>query len=416
MDYLSDTSLQKLHTLSKQFTDGKLPDFVKMAAVASEKPAVNAPLSVYGDAIKRQFPCHTKMATWLSNFYFWGQRFNGEKFTNADAIASRLEKSAEYWHLKPDVTKMVADMRVKSAAPERKLTDDDYALVVNYGSERIRRFPIVNATTVKKAAANLKKFCVSYPYAWRKKAAVNTLRKAMELNAMPDAADLDYIVKAAGVYPADDNAIAQAVSLKANLFPDDVKARLRKAAEQIRDGQTKDMEKLCTILDTLDRHYKKYVMYNAGMPMPEEICYSGATEKHASVDNDFVQMTTGNMFDLEAIKKAGIEPFSVLNPDYVSAVVANDKGDLDMAKVAAVLPTMPKDDAATLEKAFSAVGIRPLVKSAARNNLAHEMSLTGWMDVLGTKPNSDFSSSMVLKHPQGLHDELAKKAKKEDNA
>ena len=406
-----DSSMQSLHVMSKQFLGGELPAFVKAADIANERPEANAPLSVYGDPSKRQYPCHTKVATWLSCLYFWGANEKWASSCPKDTVASRLTKAANYWGVLPDVQRLRAAITEKSASPVRHLTDDDYALTVNYGNERLRRFPIVNALSVKKAAANLHKYRVSYPYIWRKKAALKILDKAMKFNARLDTGDLDYLLKAAGVYEADKSEMSQRIAARSYLFPDAIKSRMQKAAELITKSSSMPVDKLCELLDAADRQFKKYAEYNAGLAMPEEVCYQGMSAKVASVPTT-VSLTTGATYELESIKKAGLEPFSVLSSDYVSAIVANDKGDLDMAKVADVLPTIPKDDAQTLERAFTAVGVNPLTKAAGMTKAAFDLSkisMQGFSEILGPPKDQDFVGRFNLRHEQGLHAELAKK-------
>jgi len=410
MDYLADTSLQKLHILRKQFLDGDLPAFIKNANIAEEKPDVNAPLGIFGDPVKREFPCHTKVATWLSCLYFWGSKHNDEQWESSypqEKAANRLEKAAKFWGVLPAVKQFIDVMEKKSEAPNRRLTDDDYALVVNYGSERVRRFPIVNAATVKKAAANLRRYRVSYPYAWRKKAARNILEKAMAFDASVGADDLDYLLKASGAYMAEPQDIALRLRIRAHVFPDEIRDRMRKAADAVEDGQSPKIDVLCNLLDAADRQCKKYALYNDGMPMPEEVCYAGMAEKAAAAEVPVVQLTTGTTFTLDAIKDAGLEPFTALKSDYVTELAANDKGDLDMDKVAAILPTIPRDDATLLEKAFKAVGVTPAEKEAARDT-QRDFSMRGIIEVFG-QPDNDFSGVFKLRHGEDVHEDLRKK-------
>jgi hypothetical protein len=408
MDHLNDTSLQRFHSLSKQFLPQGLPEFVKAAGIDTVRPKPGAPLSVYGDPARRQFPCHDKVATWLSCLYFWGDRANDVRWDSpcpTEVVANRLEKSARYWGILPDVLALRGSIKEKSAAAERKLTDQDYALAVNYGAEHVRRFPLVNAETVKKAAANIRKFRISYPYAWRKQAAVNTLKKAMEFNAQLSLDDLDYLVKASGAYPADSSTIASQLRCRALVMPEDIKTHLRKAADVVEKSGAKDLNKLCLILDSIDRTCKKYAMYNAGMPMPEEVCYSGLEVKQASTD-DTITLTTGQCYKLADIDRAGIEPFTVLDPVYVQELAADDSGKVDMSKAAVILPTIPRNDAALLEKALKATGVGPTEKTA-RRNLNKDFTLDALCALLGP-PADDYSRSFRLKHPQSQQPTLDK--------
>ena len=224
--------------------------------------------------------------------------------------------------------------------------------------------------------------------------------------------DLDYLLKASGAYPASAMDIASRLRLRANVFPDEAKATMRKAADALEAGQKADINKLCTLLDGVDRHCKKYAMYNAGMPMPEEVCFTGVTEKQAAATvEDVIQLTTGTTYTLNSIKSAGLEPFTVLDKAYLSEIAANDAGDLDMTKVADILPTLPRDDAQLLEIALKAVGVTPTEteKSAARN-LGKDFSLSGMVELLG-KPKEDYNAQFALRHPQSVQEDIDEKNK-----
>jgi hypothetical protein len=395
MDYLMDSSLQKLHALGKQYFDGVLPEYVKEASIASERPDANAPLSSYADPVKRRFPCHTKMATWLSSLYFLGGKYSGDKWDSScpqDRVQSRLEKASKYWGILTDFIDMQSTVIEKSASPKRELTDDDYAMVVNYGDERVRRFPVINASTVKKAA-------------------VNILKKAMVFKVSDIPANvLDYVVKAAGAYMADRNHVATELRLRSLIYPDNLRDNMRKAADVVETKMPDNLDKLCMLLDGIDRSCKKYANYNGGLSMPEEVCYAGCTVKSASAE-PVVKLVTGTEYGLETLKKAGLKPFSVLPTEYIEAIVANDKGDLDLEKVAQVLPTIPRPDAQLLEKSLQAIGIGPFQKEAARN-LNKDFSMEGLMGLFGSPVEGNYSSSFRLRHEQSLQDELNKKAKK----
>jgi len=271
---------------------------------------------------------------------------------------------------------------------------------------------MVNAETVKKAAESLHRFCTSYPYPWRQKAARQVLKKMMEFDARDIEPDhLDYLYKAAGVYPESADVVADQLQIRGSLYPDEVKPTVKKAVAALRSGVSANMEKLCRVIDTLDRHYKKHTLYSGGMPKPEEVCFMGPTVKYAS-NGDAVQLTTGQSYSLDAIKKAGLEPFSVIDSAYMTAIVGSDKGDIDAVKAAQVLPTIPRTDATLLEKSLAAVGVEPMsISKEARGNPQDKYSMKGLMDFFGNI-DRDFSGSAKLNHNQGVHDELDDKNQK----
>lgn len=396
-DYSHDTSLQKLHALRKQFIGDALPPYVKLASGVIEAPAANIALSLYGDPSRRTFPCHTKQATWLSCLYLLGQSANQEQWDSPcpqARVEQRLMKAAKYWGILPDVRDLKSTIEKQSAFKTRELNDDDFALAVHYGAERVRRFPIVNAASVEKAASSLYRSRVSYPYAWRKKAAMRVLERAIRFGVRPEKSAFDWLVKASGAYPAEPKFIAARLLERAVLFPPDVRNRMRKAAHKIYERPGVNVETLCTILDDIDRHFKKYAMYNAGLPMPEDVCFNGVEEK-LSPKEATVSLTTGKTFKLSEVKAAGVRPLEVIDPAYAAAV-SEDGKTVQAEKLATLLPTIPKDDAAALEAALRAVGVSPVAAEKSARLSEDAFSREALQRVFGTA-ESDGLFSMTIR-------------------
>ena len=360
----SDANFQVLRSLSQQFGT-TIPEFVKAADLDRDKPADTAPLSVFADPSRRQFPIHTKSATFISALYIAGQTAGGQAWDSkfpADMAWDRIEKAASTHGILPDVQRMRQGMLEKSAAAERRLTDDDFALVIKYGNRNIRRFPCVNPAMLEKSAERLQLDGDKYPYAWRKQAAVKLLHRASKLDFLLPDTLLNATIKTAGMYPKDAQETAVAVRERSVMLSNpDEKDRLVKLAEFLATGPKIDAEEVCALLDQLDHTTKLASFYGQGMPKPEEIFFDGLRVKSAAADQT-VQLTTGTVYDLGAIKSAGMEPLEVLDKDLLSSITTD--GQLDMDKAADILPTLPRDTAAVLDVALSTVGVRQLEKSA----------------------------------------------------
>jgi len=418
VDHLNDTSQQVLHGLGKQFLDDKLPTFVKTNA---DDGVSGLPASAFADPVSRAFPVHTKSATFLSSLYFQGQAANDETWSRAfprEKVAERLSSASQFWGLSDQISQLTTAITEKSAASTHQLTDADYALIMPFGGETVKRFPVVNAKSAAKAATNLLRDRVQYPYAWRKHAAANILQRAMTLHAELPANALYYLTKAAGLFAADNKQAARALRTRALVFPTDMRETFRKAAAVIANTPVKlpELTKLCELLDNADRQYNRHVLYRQGMPVPEEILFAGPAVKSAAAASDTIMLVTGNAYHVDDIKSAGLEPFTILSSAYVEDLAADDQGHLDMDKVAALLPTIPRDDAQLLDKSFHAMGIQPVAEKSAASTADDWLDSDAWLDFAkrtsgGRTPTQDFSMSSVLRHPQDTHDRASKSGK-----
>lgn len=409
-DYLNDSSLQLLHTLRKQFSD-PLPEFIKDSDL-QDRPSLEVPGSAFAHPATRQFPCHTKSAAFLSYLYLHGQNGNGVEWTAPtpfEKVAERLDTAVTFWKLGPEVTSLREAITAKSASSKRDLTDDDYALVEQYGSETVKRFPTINAATVTKSAESLHRDRECYPYAWRQKAAAVLLQKAMELGADVSGDALEYLTKAAGVYTLNDLDAAAAVAKRALLVPEESRDVLRKVATAIANGVDRDrLVKLCSLISNVDCAHKLHTLYKDGLPMPEEALFQGATTKYASATAP-VTLTTGSSYDLDTLKSAGLAPLTVLGDAYLQEFAANDQGDLDMAKVADILPTIPRDDAQLLDQAYEAAGVAPMQKEARYSRQAFSRENIANTFGIGQMCDEDFKIGFRVPHAQSVQAGIDKK-------
>lgn len=383
-DPIADSNLQQLNAYSRQFLPTGLPDFVKNAERQSVPPPPGSPISVYADPLTKTFPCHTKVATYLSNLYLVAGQANGDTWASAypiDLVAQRIEKAARFWGITSDIEETKKSVLTKSAAPI--LTDADFALVEKYGNEDVRRFPINNKDNVKESAARLYADRVNYPYPWRQGAARNILVKVAEHNIDLQQEVLDYLYKAAGVIFRSTADIAKDLVRRALASDkDSVRPAMYKLANQVGtvEQPIEKMAEVCRLIDVFDRSFGMLPLYRSGLPMPEEICFDAPSAFSKKASNDSVTLTTGNSWDLNAIKSAGLKPFTVLDSVTLKEL-APDELNIDIQKVAEILPTLPLDSAATLEASLKAVGCTPMEeKQAGKVDNFESFSLEGLVD------------------------------------
>lgn len=412
MSNLRDSNLQSLYRLINQFVGGSPPDFVKQADEQVDRDVDALSVAFFADPSTRQFPLHTKSATWASALYLLGEHANGQPWTSDfpwEAAVARVEKAAAIHQIAGEVGALRAattgPLLMKVASSEGL-----YALDVTHEGHRITRFPITTPDLVKESAGRLYAARDRYPYGWRKTAAINLLDAAATLNADIPETVLTYLVKASGFYPVKPEAAACLLLARAAAVNDqEYSSRLEKMAEVIMSQP--DSFKVAELADVLNDSeqfpFRAPMSILQGWPLPEEMLFRGLQAKQASAEGS-VALTTGSVYDLQAIKRSGLDPLNAISKDYMTAMVDGDQ--LNIEKAAEVLPTLPRDDARMLEQALAAVGVNPLIglqKSAARmGDKGRDVgSMADWANF--AERNADdgvqwakFAISMKLKHPQ----------------
>jgi hypothetical protein len=345
--------LSNLHRISKLYG---LPEFVKDASFEEKQDIL--PSSAFADPWSRKYPCHTKSATYVSNIGFWEQAVNDNN-PQDPIIARRLMEFARDWDIEAPVKQALTKIAQDKHNAIPKLTNDDFAFVVDNGNTVDRKFPIADAETVKQSAHNFTEQRHLFPYDWRKEIASKITEKAAALNVslpLEVQAKLDLLINPKA---ADSEDIADAIETRAYTVKDAaVRSRLLKVAGSVRSRPPTltALYKVASVLDEVDRKtglYKEYAgSHSRGhLALPETVCFVSPTLEKSAHDNR-IQLQTGNALTKEMLKEAGLEAFKVL-PEYIDSI--STYGKLDLDKAAEVLPTMPVDDARLLEQSLGAV-------------------------------------------------------------
>lgn len=370
LDQTRDISGRETHRLLSLYGT---PDFVKNAG--HEKLCGNPetmPRHMYADPYRKLYPCHTAPATWMSSLFFSDKRASFDDKT-ANEIQAKLEKSAEYFGIKG----LMAQTQEKVAADTNnelaKLDDTHFAIVwAGENGQTERHWPLRNATEVKFAAAHFETYRDDFTFADRNKIANKILDKALEYGA-PIAEQEHMLEAAAGRGMCAAKVAAQMLRERALLTRRShsaLSAELNKLAATIEanpdDARTEDCRlKLASVVDGFDRETKLFRLYDAGgLSRPEEILFA-ITEKVArDFTSQHVQTTTGNVYDLDDLEKLAVEEVrNWMGDDFVDAV--SDGGVfMDRSKLAAIVPTLDRGMAATLDRLLTESGASPAVKAA----------------------------------------------------
>lgn len=394
IDYYTDANQQKLYAIDRLYG---LPAFVKAARAESPEEIGALKSGVFADVRHRRFPCHNKSATWLAQAYF---SLVEPVYSKKEAafIQDRIDKSAKFFSVSSlcDGFKRAWVKIADTDIPE--LEDSDYALVTNFENHKIRRFPIHSPLSVKSAASYLYANRFKYPYEWRKTAARNILKRVIHFDGKAkrgvkyagaafgeckfEPEIQDYLERASGYgmsLPRDAAAkVASRVYMLSDHKHPEMKERLAKIAQalcemDIRQATPELYQKMAAVIDAVDREAGLCAYYHEGVDMPEDIFFDILQKQAADMLESNITLTTGASYPVAMFSDLPLSKIAdVLGKDFADAI-SDGLGQVDAIKFAEVARTLPRPDAAILEKAISA-GMKEaaLIKDARAGRMANE--------------------------------------------
>lgn len=371
LDHTRDISGRETHRLTSLYPP---PDFVKNASHERvHGDAETLPRHMYADPANKLYPCHSAPATWMSALFFEEKKASLDA-DRREAIQQKLDSHAAYF----GISSAVAELRVKVALNAGKdlaqLPDEDFAIVwADDAGNKERHWPLRNATEVKYASAHFKKYRDEFTFEDRHKIAVKILDKAVEYGADTTPAE-NTLELAAGRGACAAKVAADMLRNRAGLVRRthaELSGELEKLAGLVEanDVEARREEtrlKIASIVDQFDRDTNLCRLYDdGGLPRAEEVLFA-ITEK---VANDFmkahVETTTGNVYNLDDLEKLAVEEVrNWLGDEFADAVSAGGVY-MDRDKLAAIVPTLDRGMAGTLDRLLSEKGVDAAVKSAA---------------------------------------------------
>jgi hypothetical protein len=356
--------------LAQLASDYDFPDFVKQANLQHSLYPERIPPAYYADPLRKQFPCHTAAATWLSALYFEQKRAS---FTPRDQvqIVRRLDDFARYFQIKHAVDQMRqrAAQLQKRAAEE--LPDSVYAFVwvSPQTGKKERRLPLRDANEVKLASEWLWQYRQALPFAQRHAVARRIWEAAQRTGASLDK-QAEWIEQLCGRGVGDPTQMAQAIRQRALLVRNPPLSRhLVKMAETVEHLPAEAMEpntllKLAETLDQIDRSAKLQTGYGDVLQAPEQVVFSVTLTKMADCA-ELVALTSGNTYRPDDLTKVDTKALRDLFGGEFIQRVSNKLGQLDTDKLAEEVRTLPRPDAEMLEKLLREAGVQPVAQKAA---------------------------------------------------
>ncbi len=376
LDHTQDIAGRETHRLLSLYP---APDFVKTADHdrLHGNPETLA-RHLYAEPHKKLYPCHTAPATWMSALWFAEKRAEFDAAT-ATSIETRIKTAADYFGiagLLEQLTEKVAADRTNDLA---KLSDSAFAIVWKDENGAVERhWPMRNATEVKFACAHFKKHRDEFVFPDRCKIANKILDKALEFAADTSPAE-GVLETTAGRGLCATKVAAELVRGRAQLTKRShaaLSAELEKLAQLIESSpaETQNEEcrlKLAAIIDQFDRETKLFRLYDEhGLARPEDVLFA-ITEK---VARDFmsqnVETTTGNVYALDDLEKLAVEDIRAWLGDDLADAVSSGGVYTDRDKLAAIVPTLDRGMAATLDRLMTEKSAAPVATNAAEGMMS----------------------------------------------
>lgn len=356
LDHTQDISGRETHRLLSLYP---APEFVKNAAHERihgdpEKMARH----LYAEPNKKLYPCHSAAATWMSALWFAEKQASFDNKTAA-GIEEKIRSSATYFGIAGLVTELLHKVAEDAHNALNKLSDEDFAIVWKSDNGTTERhWPLRNAKEVKFAAAHFKKYRDEFVFSDRHKIANKILDKALQYGAdvSPAEGTLD---TAAGRGLCATKVAAELLRERA-LLGRKTHSELSKELEKLagilegnpRETQSEECRlKLASVIDQYDRETKLFRLYdNGGLKRAEDVLFA----INQKVANDFtenhVETVTGNVYDLSDLEKIAVEELrNWLGDEFAEAVSAGGVYT-DRDKLAAIVPTLDRGMASTLDR------------------------------------------------------------------
>lgn len=367
LDHTQDLHGVSQHRLTQLYSP---PDFVKQASheqlYGGDEPL---PAHIYGSVSRRVYPCHTKAATWMSALFFADTQQKLPK-AEADTVRERLIKSANHWGIQHHVTTLWEKMAADAAVEGGTLPDSAFAMVwVDNNKNKERRYPLRNAQEVKTASDWFGRYHDQFAFADKHTIATKILSKAASFGAVVMNSEL--LDRCAGYgYCAAEQA-AEAWEKRAGLVRashSDYAEQAMKIAKTIREGvlEARDQGKrikMASLMDQFDNQTHISRLYGDSLERPEDVLFC-ITEKVASeFVGNHVQTTTGAVYEKMALDKLDIGHVR----KWLGDEFADEVGGvmLDVTKLAAIVPTLPRPEAEMFERMTNAAGISVFAREKA---------------------------------------------------
>jgi len=325
----------------------EVPAYVSEYVALTKEAAALLTDELFADDAKRKYPIDSKESTWLAAAYF---KEASNDYRNDDIknyVEDRIKSAAAIYGIGSDVDTVLAGSTVKAASASDN--DDNYCWVDESGK---RKYPVFDKEGAAKAMNYFEDNRFKYPIDMRIQLARNIVKKACNYDLEPS----EVLMKEAGFGIPNRNQLMQEILERARISTDpEIACKFASLNEYVASASTEDLignlDKLASVIDTLDNANGLTDMYNVRIMSPQETIYQMSVKEASSIVDDSVVLVRHT---LKLSKMAELNPdvFNVLGDDF-SKELSTD-GKLDIKKMAAILPTLPLPDKRLLEEEIEA--------------------------------------------------------------
>lgn len=354
IDITTDTSKKYYNAFTKRV---EMPEYVKNAQVLTSEDAESINSNSFADEVSRKFAMNTKANCWCSALYFYGNQCNNSAV--GKQAEANLARGARIWGIEGDVEQI----KTAFAIVEVPVT---YAMSFEHQGRLVNRCPDNTKAAATSSVEWLYENRFHFPLATQKQAAAILVGKADMLKL--DIAESTYVDRLLNQdnYGNLNCKIATAItdrltSIKSNTWAE-LEDTLLKFATSLNVNPfdlCQDANTLVPALEAFDIKHKLNTKWGTSIQHPLDVCLRANLTKVAAETESTVYLTTGTPVNMAKISTIQLEKGLKVAGDDFLTYCQTDGLNVDRAKAAEILPTMPKPEAHRFESAIKSAGYNP---------------------------------------------------------
>jgi hypothetical protein len=354
IDIADDVSKKFYHTFTGKVN---MPEYVKSAGVPTSEEMQGLSSSAFADPIGRKFAVNTKSNCWCSALYFYGNQCNGSEYSKQ--AETKLLQAARIWGIASDIEQVKQAFQVT----EVPVT---YAISFQFNNRQINRCPDHTKQAATHSAEWLYENRYHFPVAVQQAAAAKLAAKADVAKLSSKTAN--YLDRLANPehYSNLNCKVATAITDRLSRIPmgkwGELEDSLLKVAEAINAAPfeiCKSAEVLVSAIEAVDVKHNMQSKWGSGFMHPVDVCYRANLTKVAAAVDSTVYLTTGTPIDITNISDSQLAHGLKIAGDEFLSYCQPDGLNVDRAKAAEILPTLPKPEARRFETAVKKAGYSP---------------------------------------------------------
>jgi hypothetical protein len=318
---------------------------VKAAQIYGQEELRQLPDTCFADPVNRYFTIHTPADTLLSAGYFFKQ--GHQRFP--EVVKERLTKAA-YAHRIEDhflalARYLIAPLQKKAATQEAS----NYALLIKKPNGEVRgRYLVLDSEMLKQADVHFMRNYRKYPIGWRVTIAGNFAKKAEEYG-LP----VEVLHPVTRAYSGDNHCASERAAVEIvkrgyvcrDLEGKRAYAKLAKLVQG--EMHTKEARAdMAAVVDKLDRATGMDRYYDSHFHDPYKAIFN-LTKEAADTVLSILDLG-GDQFTRDELERVGLGTYAkILGKDFAKQAT-DAQGNLSFEKLAAILPTLPRDEKALL--------------------------------------------------------------------